>query len=86
MTRDERDDFLKAHIAEYALYKAAGLDDHAEAVAEVLRARHGHEVNPPKELPAKDLPLKERAVPPAELEMAVEADEPARVRKPRTVG
>lgn len=78
MNRDERDDFLKAHIAEHALYKAAGLDEHAEAVAEVLRARHGHEVNP--QAP------KERAVPAAELEMAVEAAEPARVRKPRTVG
>lgn len=78
MTRDERDDFLKAHIAEYALYKAAGLDDHAESVAEVLRTGYGHEVNPPKVVPAK-----ERAVSPVELETAVEADVPAQVRKPK---
>lgn len=78
MTRDERDDFLKAHIAEYESYRASGLDERAESVAEVLRTGYGHEVNPPKAVPAK-----ERAVAPAELEMAIEADVPAQVCKPK---
>lgn len=78
--RDVEGDYLRAYLAEYASYKAAGLEKRAEDVARALRAL-GHEV------PA----VKERAVYAAAepLERAVEADtappkKPAVKRRPRT--
>jgi hypothetical protein len=68
--RDERADFLRAHIEEYQSYRANGLHDRADAVARVLRVL-GHDVG-----------VKERAIP-APVERAVEGDEAPDVAKRR---
>lgn len=61
--RDIAGDYLKAHIAEYESYKAAGLTERAAEVAKVLKAL-GHDV------------VKERAVAAPKTQKAVEKDVP----------
>jgi hypothetical protein len=61
--RDIKGDYIRAYLAEYHSYKAAGLEKRAEDVARALRDL-GHEVQP----------ARERAVSPPPVERAVEAD------------
>lgn len=68
--RDEFEDFKQAYLAEFKSYLAAGLNDRAAAVAEVLDDEFGVQV---------DVPVVERAVP-GPLETAVEKP----VRKQRS--
>ncbi len=70
--RDIDADYKEALIREHESYRAAGLDDRAKAVADVLRDL-GHDVRPKPKAEAQ-----ERAVDPAPLERAVEKDEPAK--------
>ncbi len=59
--RDEAADFKAAYLAEYAAYRAVGLDDRAEAVAAVLRTL-GHDVKQATKEAAVAEPAPERAV------------------------
>lgn len=67
--RDIQADYLEAYKAEYALYRGAGLDEKADAVAEVLEGL-GH----PVKAKAKKAPAKQRAVAADTTEKAVEGD------------
>jgi Lsr2 len=53
-TRDIDGDYREARIQAYHAYLRAGRTDRAEAVAAVLRERHGYEVEPTK----KEKPVK----------------------------
>jgi len=67
--RDIEADYVKAYLAEYHLYRGAGLNEKADEVADILDAM-GH----PVKAKAKKTPAKQRAVAADTTEKAVEGD------------
>jgi hypothetical protein len=95
--RNIPDAYLKARIATYKTYRKAGLDEQAEQVARVLKARHGFDVTeldaekpapePEPEVEEKaDEEAPETAVADPMPEAAVEPKPARRPGRPRTAG
>jgi len=68
--RDIEADYVNAYLAEYHVYRGAGLNEKADEVAKILDAM-GH---PVKESKPKKAPAKQRAVAADTTEKAVEGD------------